>query len=81
MATTTRSYSISPGFHARYNRDSVERALTVHFGDTGEWQRAGAGYTIGTAIGIIRLRSLREAYLFVVACAEKDRLLARKARA
>lgn len=56
----------------RYNRESVERALTLHFGGT--WATNGkGGYTISAGIGIVELKTLREAALFVVAAAEKER--------
>lgn len=54
----------------RYNRDSVERAFTVHGVNA---QRKGAGYTVLTAIGVVHLRTLREAAIFVLAMAEKGR--------
>lgn len=67
-------------YRGQYNRESVERALVVHFGDRGDWQADGkGGYTISTAIGIVRLRTLREAAIYVNACAETKRRIARLA--
>jgi hypothetical protein len=65
----------------RYNRASVERGLTVHFGEGGPqgWSRnGGAGYLVPTSIGIVELKTLREAALFAIACAEKSRRLQRE---
>lgn len=64
----------------KYSRASVERALTHHFGATpyNSWQPNGkGGYTISTGIGIFELKTLREAVLFVVAAAEKERRMLR----
>lgn len=58
---------------SRYNRVSVERAFIVH--DV-NFQRKGPGYTVLTAIGVVHLRSLREAAIFVTAMAEKGRKVA-----
>lgn len=78
-----RSYQgVGPGnTMGRYSRSSVERALDHHFGTTPYtgWQADGkGGYSISSGIGIIRLRTLREAWLFVIASAEKARRLDRK---
>ncbi len=61
----------------QYNRGSVERALTLHFteGYKGWTSNAKGGYLIHTGIGIVELRTLREAALFVIAAAEKGRHL------
>jgi hypothetical protein len=66
----------------QYNRDSVERALTHHFtaGHKGWTSNAKGGYTIYTEVGIIELRTLREAALVAIACAEKGRRLEREKR-
>lgn len=72
-----------PSSHT-YNRASVERGLTIHFGEGGPqgWSRnGGAGYLIPTSIGIVELKTLREAALFAIACAEKVRRLSREASA
>lgn len=72
LATTPSSAS------AKFNRDSVERALTVHLGANGDWLPDGkGGYTISTTHGIIRLRTVREAAIFVYGCAEKRRRMER----
>jgi hypothetical protein len=62
----------------RYSRDSVERALTAHFGSL-HWRVDGhGGYTVDTAIGPVTLRTLRETALFVIAAAEKGRRMDRE---
>lgn len=72
---------IGPGnTMGRYSRDSVERALTLHFGQGGDfgWTPGlNGGYLIPTGIGIVRLRSLREAWLFVVSHQEAKKRLER----
>lgn len=66
---------------AKFNQDSVERALTIHLGANGDWLPDGkGGYTISTAHGIIRLRTVREAAIFVYGCAEKRRRMNRAER-
>lgn len=60
----------------RYTRESIERALTHHFGNTGIWLRSKNGYILTTGIGIVELKTLREAALFVIAMAEKERRMA-----
>jgi hypothetical protein len=67
------------GFTARYNRDSVERALIHHFGGQPTWQRRGAGYSISTSRGILVTTSLRETYVLVVGCAATESRMERKA--
>ncbi len=59
----------------RYNRGSVERALTHHFdeGFTGWSPNGKGGYLVSTGIGIVELKTLREAALFVIAASEKQR--------
>lgn len=60
---------ITDSIVGRYNRDSVERALTLHFGPehvgtfagSGWLRTAHGGYVIGTRRGIVELRTLREA--------------------
>lgn len=65
----------------KYNRGSVERGLTHHFGEGHfGWMRDGKGYSVHTGIGILRLATLREAALVVIACAEKERRMERAAR-
>lgn len=56
----------------RYTRDSVERALDLHFG-RGRWTHNRSGYTLITAIGIVQMRTLKEAYLTVIGAAEGKR--------
>lgn len=74
VATGTLINNAPSGTSHRYTRESVERALTVHVGEGGArgWQRKGSGYTVSTGIGIITLRTVREAAIFVVACREKQ---------
>lgn len=67
------------GFH-RYNRGSVERAFVTHGFVMGQNViRQGAGYSVSTSVGWIDLKTLREAYQFVVALAEKGRRVERAA--
>lgn len=56
----------------KYNRESVERGLTAHFGQGGEqgWSRYEKGYVIPTGKGLVRLKSVREAALFCIAAKE-----------
>lgn len=57
----------------RYNRESVERGLTAHFGGEGTaqgWVRNEKGYIVSTGRGLVRLKSVREAALFCVAAKE-----------
>lgn len=67
--------------HYRYNRASIERALTIHFGAPGTsphtWSVKDKSYIVPTSIGLVELRTLREAALFVIACAEKGRRIER----
>lgn len=73
MANTTtrnRSYALGPQTVTRYTRETVERALSIHYGNTGKWlPDSKGGYTLNTRKGIIRLRTLREAALWVWAVA------------
>lgn len=63
----------------QYNRGSVERALTYHFGegDRGWTSTEKGSYLVITGIGIVELKTLREAALFAIAAAEKGRRLER----
>lgn len=58
-----------------YTRGSVERALTHHFGQgsaTGWSSNGKGGYLVACSkVGVVELRTLREAALFVIAAAEK----------
>lgn len=77
----TRTVRTASGFMADYNRDSVERALTHHVGEGGEtgWTTDGkAGYKVFTGRGIMHLRTLREAYVYVVAMADKENRMQRQ---
>lgn len=68
------------GFKATYSRDSVERALTHHFGPEGQgWtpDRLRRGYAITTGRGVLVTYSLRETYTLVVGCAEVERRVRR----
>lgn len=74
----SRTYSIGPQKATSYNKESVERALTHHFGpqgDQGGWLATmDGGYTILTGyLGVIKLRNLREAALLVIGMAEGER--------
>lgn len=77
-----RTYSVGPQIATRYTRESVERGLTHHLGQGGQegWIPDGrGGYKITTGIGIIQLRTLRDAALFVIGMAEGKRRLEREA--
>lgn len=70
--------SIGPQTASKYNRESVERALTLHLGPQGQsgksWlARMNGSYTVDTAIGVINLKTLREAAIFVIGLAEGKR--------
>lgn len=74
----SRTYSIGPQSATKYTRESVERALTHHFGAQGVRQDSwlatmDGGYSIVTGIGVIKLRTLRDAALFVIGMAEGKR--------
>lgn len=75
---SSRTYSIGPQSATKYTKESVERALTHHFGPQGVKQDSwlacmDGGYSIVTGIGVIKLRSLRDAALFVIGMAEGQR--------
>lgn len=61
---------------SKYNRESVERALDIHLG--ADWSAVRDGYDISTGRAIIHLRTVREAAIFVWACADKADRLARE---
>lgn len=58
-----------------YNRETVERALTIHLGPEGSastWTRDGkGGYHVNTRRFALHLRTLREAAVYVVGMADK----------
>lgn len=72
---TTRSYNLDSPSWMHYNRASIERALTHHFGEGGEngWSRNDMGYCIPTSIGLVKTETLRETALVVWIAAEKAR--------
>lgn len=61
---------------AKFTQESVERALTNHLGQGGPrgWtlDPEKGHYLVPTALGILRLATVREAYIFAVGMAEKN---------
>lgn len=66
---------LRPGGHA-YNRQSVERALIHRLGPIGTgWRLDNSGWIVQTPVGEVKLRTLREAALFVVGARVGARLI------